>query len=69
MAINMTHCMFGNTSIAMQEIIDKMYEDDFNPNKLSNYEKKAYESLQDQCETMKSILEDLEYTDWSDNDE
>lgn len=49
---NMSYCMFENTSNDMQEIIDKMYEDDFHPDKLSKTERRAFDSLYDQCQTM-----------------
>lgn len=58
--INMQHCMFENTSKAMQEIIDKMYEEDFNPNLLNKYELQAFKELFDQCDTLINRLYELD---------
>jgi len=69
MGINMSYCRFMNTSQAMQEIIDKMYEEDFDPAKLAPHEKQAYDALYDQCETIKSRLDELEYSEWDDDEE
>lgn len=57
---NMSYCMFENTSKDMQDIIDKMYEDDFDPDELSTYERRYYDQLWDQCETMLQRLEELQ---------
>lgn len=56
----MSYCMFENTSKDMQDIIDKMYEDDFDPDELSTYERRYYDQLWDQCETMLQRLEELQ---------
>lgn len=56
---NMSYCMFENTSKDMQDIIDKMYENDFDPDKLSTSERRYYDQLWDQCETMINRLEEL----------
>lgn len=57
---NMGYCMFENTSKDMQDIIDKMYEDDFDPEELSAYERRYFDQLWDQCETMLQRLEELQ---------
>lgn len=69
MGINMSYCMFENTSKAMQEIIDKMYEDDFDPNELSPYEKRAFDALYDQVQTIKDRLDELEESEWVDDED
>lgn len=57
---NMGYCRFENTSNDMQDIIDKMYEDDFDPEKLSNTERRYFDALWDQCETMIQRLEEIQ---------
>jgi uncharacterized membrane protein YgaE (UPF0421/DUF939 family) len=52
--------MFENTSTDMQEIIDKMYQDDFHPDKLSKTERRAFDALYDQVQTMYERLEEIE---------
>lgn len=56
----MEYCMFENTSKDMQDIIDKMYEDDFHPDKLSKTERRAFDALYDQVQTMYERLEEIE---------
>lgn len=55
----MEYCMFENTSNDMQEIIDKMYEDDFHPDKLSKTERRAFDALYDQVQTMYERLDEI----------
>ncbi|UYE98778.1 hypothetical protein XbC2_349 [Xanthomonas phage XbC2] len=57
---NMEYCMFENTSKDMQDIIDKMYQDDFHPDKLSKTERRYYDALYDQVQTLNDRLEELE---------
>ena len=57
---NMSYCMFENTSKDMQDIIDKMYEDDFDPDNLSKIERNYYDALWDQCETMLYRLDEIQ---------
>lgn len=56
----MEYCMFENTSKDMQDIIDKMYEDYFHPDQLSKSERRYYNALYDQVQTMYERLEELE---------
>ena len=65
---NMSYCMFENTSNDMQDLIDKMYEDDFNPNNLSIREKRAFDQLYDQVETMRDRLSELDEIAWEEED-
>jgi hypothetical protein len=44
----------------MQDIIDKMYEDGFHPDKLSKSERQFYEALWDQAHTLIDRLEEIE---------
>lgn len=57
---NMSYCMFENTSNDMQDIIDKIYEDDFHPDKLSPRERRAYDALYDQACTLQERLDEIE---------
>lgn len=57
---NMEYCMFENTSKDMQDIIDKMYEDDFHPDKLFKTERRYYDALYDQVQTMYERLVEIE---------
>lgn len=57
---NMSYCMFENTSNDMQDIIDKMYEDGFSPSQLSIHERRAYDALWDQAQTILDRLSELE---------
>jgi len=57
---NMEYCMFENTSKDMQDIIDKMYEEDFHPDNLSKTERRFYDALYDQLQTMNDRLEEIE---------
>ncbi|AQW88875.1 hypothetical protein pEaSNUABM50_00346 [Erwinia phage pEa_SNUABM_50] len=73
---NMSYCMFENTSKDMQDIIDKMYEDDFDPDKLSKTERRAFDALWDQCETISERLSELDDmlqeradAEWEESDE
>ncbi|AFC21794.1 hypothetical protein GAP32_344 [Cronobacter phage vB_CsaM_GAP32] len=52
--------MFENTSNDMQDVIDKMYEDGFHPDNLSPRERRAYDAMYDQCQTMMDRFEELE---------
>lgn len=57
---NMGYCMFENTSKDMQDIIDKMYEDDFHPDQLSKTERRYFDALYDQVQTMFDRLEEID---------
>lgn len=57
---NMSYCMFENTSNDMQDVIDKMYEDGFHPDNLSARERRAYNAMYDQCQTMIDRFDELE---------
>lgn len=57
---NMSYCMFENTSNDMQDIIDKMYEDGFSPSQLSARERRAYDALWDQAQTILDRLSEIE---------
>ena len=56
----MEYCMFENTSKDMQDIIDKMYEDDFHPDQLSKTERRYFDALYDQVQTMLERLDEIE---------
>lgn len=62
---NMSYCMFENTSRDMQDVIDRICEDDFNPNNLSKRERRAYDEMYDQVVTMKEYFEQIEQQDWN----
>lgn len=69
---NMSYCMFENTSNDMQDIIDKMYDDDFRPSQLSPRERRAYDALWDQAQTILdrlSELEEIEEAEEEDNED
>ena len=57
---NMSYCMFENTSNDMQDIIDKIYEDDFRPANLSSRERRAFDAMYDQVMTMKERFDELD---------
>jgi hypothetical protein len=44
----------------MQDIIDKMYQDDFRPSQLSPRERRAYDALWDQAQTILDRLSEIE---------
>lgn len=60
MGMNMSYCMFENTVKAMEEIKEKMWEDDFDPDQLSSYERRAYDALYDLCDSMICALGEIE---------
>lgn len=60
---NMSYCMFENTSNDMQDIIDKMHEDGFHPSQLSLRERRAYDALYDQVQTILDRLSEIEEMD------
>ena len=60
MGINMSYCMFENTATAMEEILEKMWEEDFDPDELSSHERRAYDKLHDMASSMKSAIEEVE---------
>ena len=60
MGINMTYCMFENTVTAMEEIKERMWDEDFNPDDLSPYERRAYDALYDLVDSIKDALLDIE---------
>nr|DAY73756.1 MAG TPA: hypothetical protein [Caudoviricetes sp.] len=66
---NMSYCMFENTSNDMQDIIDKMYEDDFRPADLSNSERRAFDAMYDQVMTMKERFDELDDIEREEEDE
>lgn len=66
---NMSYCMFENTSNDMQDIIDKMYEDDFRPANLSNRERRAFDAMYDQVMTMKERFDELDDIEREEEDE
>ena len=55
----MSYVMFENTSNDMQDLIDKMYEEDFHPDKLSKSERKYFDALYDQVTTMYDRLDEI----------
>lgn len=57
---NMSYCMFENTTNDMQDIIDKIYEDDFRPASLSSSERRAFDAMYDQVCTMKERFDELD---------
>lgn len=60
MGINMSYCMFENTVTAMEEIKERMWDEDFNPDDLSKYERRAYDALYDLLDSMQSALSEIE---------
>lgn len=57
---NMSYCMFENTSNDLQDIIDKICEDDFHPDQLSRSERRAFDALYDQAETLRGRLIEID---------
>lgn len=57
---NMSYCMFENTSNDMQDVIDKIYEDDFHPDNLSPRERRAFDAMYDQCQIMLERFNEFE---------
>lgn len=57
---NMSYCMFENTSNDLQDIIDKICEDDFHPDQLSPYERRAFDAMYDQAETLRGRLIEID---------
>jgi hypothetical protein len=53
----------------MQDIIDKMYEDDFRPANLSNRERRAFDAMYDQVMTMKERFDELDDIEREEEDE
>jgi hypothetical protein len=53
----------------MQDIIDKMYEDDFRPADLSNSERRAFDAMYDQVMTMKERFDELDDIEREEEDE
>lgn len=60
MGINMSYCMFENTVTAMKEMKEKMWEEDFDPNTLSKYERRAYDELYDLIDSIQGAMEAVE---------
>lgn len=60
MGINMSYCMFENTVKAMEEIKERMWDEDFDPDNLSNYERRAYDALYDLVDSIKDALDEIE---------
>lgn len=57
---NMSYCMFENTSNDLQDIIDKICEYDFHPNQLSPRERRAFDAMYDQAETLRERLIEID---------
>lgn len=66
---NMSYCMFENTSSDMQDIIDKIYEDGFHPSHLSTTERRAFDAMYDQVQTMKERFDEIEEMDYEEEDD
>ncbi|UYL04763.1 hypothetical protein EBOKLHFM_00143 [Klebsiella phage KP13-26] len=66
---NMSYCMFENTSNDMQDIINKMYEDDFTPSQLSPRERRAYDALWEQAEAILDRLSEIEAMEEAEEEE
>lgn len=60
MGINMSYCMFENTVTAMEEIKERMWEEDFDPDELSSHERRAYDALYDLVDSIKDALNAIE---------
>lgn len=57
---NMSYCMFENTSNDMQDIIDKLHEAGFHPSQLSPRERRAFDAMYDQVDTLHSRLMEID---------
>ena len=66
---NMSYCMFENTSNDMQDVIDKMYEDGFHPSQLSLRERRAFDAMYDQVQTMKDRFDEIEEMAYEEEEE
>ncbi len=66
---NMSYCMFENTSNDMQDVIDKMYEDNFHPSQLSPRERRAWDAMYDQVVTMKERFDEIEQMDYEEEED
>jgi|AGFS01.1.fsa_nt_gi hypothetical protein len=60
MGINMSYCMFENTVTAMEEIKERMWEEDFDPDELNQYERRAYDQLYEICSSIMQSVEEME---------
>ncbi len=57
---NMSYCMFENTSNDLQDVIDKICENDFHPDQLSASERRAFDALYDQADTLRGRLIEID---------
>lgn len=56
----MSYCMFENTVTAMEEIKERMWDEDFDPDELSSHERRAYDALYDLVDSIKCELDEIE---------
>lgn len=57
---NMSYCMFENTVNDMQDILDRIWEDDFDVKDLSRSEKRSYERMHELLGDMLARFDDIE---------
>jgi hypothetical protein len=55
---NMSYCRFENTSRDLQDCLDAMAEREIND--MSDYEKRAFESMREQCEEYIRLFDEIE---------
>lgn len=60
MGINMSYCMFENTVRALEEVLEKMWEPEFDPDSLSSSERRAYHQLYDMASSIHWAIDEFE---------
>lgn len=60
MGINMSYCMFENTVRALEEVLEKMWEPDFDPDSLSSHERRAYNQLYEMGSSIHVAIDEIE---------
>lgn len=60
MGINMSYCMFENTVRALEEVLEKMWEQDFDPDSLSSHERRAYNQLYEMGSSIHAAIDEIE---------
>lgn len=56
----MSYCMFENTVKALEEVLEKMWEPDFDPDSLSSYERQAYDQLYEMASSIHASIDEIE---------
>lgn len=56
----MSYCMFENTVKALEEVLEKMWEPDFDPDSLSSYERHAYDQLYEMASSIHASIDEIE---------